>query len=98
MVTYSHLFSRNIDIIADRPTKNWGSLRIKNETSSAGIKFIISIHNKISVSTEFVQRKRRANLMSYIENHEIIYSLELSMANLVFEDTSLLFHDVSSDI
>ena len=36
--------------------------------------------------------------MSYIENHEIIYSLELSMANLVFEDTSLLFHDVSSGI
>ncbi|ARN94084.1 hypothetical protein AZI11_14320 (plasmid) [Levilactobacillus brevis] len=71
---------------ADRPTnKKWSSLRIKNETSSAVIKFIISIHNKISTSMGSAQRKHRANWINYIEKHEIIYRLEKSMADMVFE-------------
>lgn len=32
------------------------------------------------------QRKHRANWISYIEKHEVIYSLEESMADMVFED------------
>lgn len=71
---------------ADRPiNKKWSSLRIKNETSSAVIKFIISIRNKISASMGSAQRKHRANWINYIEKHEIIYRLEKSMADMVFE-------------
>ncbi|MGN1292268.1 MAG: hypothetical protein ACI4UI_05945 [Levilactobacillus brevis] len=71
---------------ADRPAnKKWISLRIENETSSAVIKLIISIHNKISESMGSAQRKHRANWINYIEKHEIIYSLESSMADMVFE-------------
>jgi len=71
---------------ADRPTnKKWSSLRIKNETSSAVIKFISNIRNEISTSMGSAQRKHRTNWISYIEKHEIIYRLEESMADMVFE-------------
>lgn len=65
--------------------KKWSRLRIENETSSAVIKFISHIHNEISTSMGSAQRKHRTNWISYIEKHEIIYRLEESMADMVFE-------------
>jgi len=47
--------------------------------------FIISIRNKISASMGSAQRKHRANWINYIEKHEIIYRLEKSMTDMVFE-------------
>lgn len=70
---------------ADRPTnKKWSSLRIKNETSSAVIKFISNIQAKLSSAMKPRQRKSYDGWIDYMERNEIIDSLEESLMDLDF--------------
>ncbi|TYA97057.1 hypothetical protein FXE12_11670 [Lactobacillus sp. SL9-6] len=68
---------------ADRPTnKKWSSLRIKNETSSAVIKFISNIQAKLSSAMKPRQRKSYNCWVDYMERNNVIDGLEESMMDL----------------